>query len=108
MGNQNIDSVVLIIFLVIMLFVVVVNNLGAKYAITDYLQKRKAKNIVITREWLDFDRDTLTFTVEFTDSNGKKISTRCKIRRLAIFIDEEIFWTEPIELKTSKSKRKNT
>lgn len=76
--------------------------------LVDYLQERGAKNINVVRDWLDFDRDTKTFFVEFTHPNGNKVTTRCKIRYWSNVEDGEIFWSEPTNLKPPKAKPRQT
>ena len=106
MEIQTGKFILYVTLLIIGLFFFVVNHSDAKLTIKKYLQKKGAKDIVINREWFDFDRDTLTFSVEFIHPNGKKISARCKINHHAVFLDEEIFWSEPIEIKESKVKER--
>lgn len=96
-----------LIFLGIMLAIVIVSsivtNYTAKNIITNYLQEKGAKNIVVIRDWFDSDRNTKTFSVEFIHPNGNKISTRCKLRHVGIFVDEEMFWSEPTNLEPPKT-----
>lgn len=78
----------------------------AKNRVVTYLSERGAKNIIVRREWTIFDNSTLTFFVEFTHPNGSKGSTRCTIRTWMFYVGQEIFWSEPLELKTPKNKVK--
>ena len=76
----------------------------AKNRIVLYLSERGARNIIVRREWTVFDNGTLTFFVEFTHPNGSKGSTRCTIRTWMFYVGQEIFWSEPLELKTPKDR----
>lgn len=42
------------------------------------------------------DRDTNTYDVAFTDSQGEQRRTRCKIRRFGWFGDGEVYWRDPV------------
>jgi hypothetical protein len=75
---------------------------NARNTVIDYLHERGAKNIVVFHEWFDIDRDTMTFSVEFTHPNGNKVSSRCKLRHWGLFVDGEIFWSESINLESPK------
>jgi len=89
------SSIFLIVFFIIIGVVYFAIITTAKENILHDLQKRGATNIDIHHEWLDFDRDTLTFSVEYTNTSGDKRRTSCKIHHL----DSEIYWSGSLDLE---------
>lgn len=98
MGNTNVDLIFTIILMVIGAFVFITSHSASKNTVIEYLSKRGATDIVVTYKWFDFDRDTETFSVEFTHPNGKTISTKCKLRYWGMFANAELYWSKPTEL----------
>ena len=84
-----------IIYLIYLAFHLYLVN-AAKDTIREYLQPKGITNIDVHYEWFAFDRDTITFAVEYTMPDGNRRKNRCKMRMWFIFIDDEIFWLEPI------------
>ncbi|HMX76058.1 MAG TPA: hypothetical protein PKE35_17530 [Anaerolineales bacterium] len=105
MENEYAEWIYFGISLVIAAWIIVAINSSAKNTLIGYLRERGAKDIVVIREWLSFDR-TITFFVEFTHPDGNKISTYCKFGRLGTFEDGEIFWSVPTNLEPPKPKTK--
>ena len=60
------------------------------------LRRYHATDIAITTDWMDFDRDTFTYDVEYTDSSGKKQRNRCKVMSGNVLADDAVYWTDPI------------
>ncbi len=77
------------------------NNTSASDMISNDLRRKGARPTGISREWIDTDRDTMTYLVEYIDSNGNKISSRCKIRHTGFFLDKEIYWFDVANLGAS-------
>ena len=71
-------------------------HISAKNIIQAYLQSKGITSIDIQREWFSFDRDTMTFTVEYTAADGNRQKNRCKLHQWWIFLDNEIFWIDPL------------
>jgi hypothetical protein len=59
------------------------------------LRSRKATDIRITPDWLDFDRDTLTYDVEYTAADGTRRRNTCKVV-VGANADERVFWSDPV------------
>lgn len=91
---MNFDpSIIFLIALGILVLIIFIISLhSAKESIRHDLQLRGAKDIVIHYEWLDFDRSTMTFYVEFINSSGNKFKTRCKLHHWGLFVDNEVYW----------------
>jgi hypothetical protein len=68
----------------------------AEEKITKYLLDRGGTNLEIQRDWLNFDRYSLTFNVKYTGISGNERTTRCKLQVLGIFVSDEIFWSDPV------------
>ena len=67
-----------------------------KAEIEGSLRKYHATDIKITLDLFDYDRDTLTYDVEYRDRLGKLRTNRCKVSSLASPADEAIYWVDPI------------
>ena len=64
-----------------------------KRRINQHLIEQGATDIFISKAWTPGNRDTNTYDVAFTDSQGEQRRTRCKIR--VGFRDGEIYWNDP-------------
>ena len=64
-----------------------------KAEIEGSLRKYHARDVKITFDWFDYDRDTFTYDVEYRDREGKVHTNRCKVSPA----DESIYWVTPIE-----------
>jgi hypothetical protein len=66
----------------------------ARAMIEGDLKRRRATDVDIVADWFDFDRDTLTYDVVYTDAAGKRVRNRAKLafRPLA---DSSVFWQQP-------------
>jgi hypothetical protein len=60
------------------------------------LRRLHATDIKIMPDWLDFDRDTLTYDVEYTDGEGRRHANRCKVAFSPGRDDEVIYWQRPL------------
>ncbi|MGC1375036.1 MAG: hypothetical protein WA821_02365 [Anaerolineales bacterium] len=98
MQTQNSFSAFLILGVLVLIYVAFHLYLvsAAKSIIREYLQPKGITNIDIQSEWFTFDRDTMTFTVEYTMPDGNRRTNRCKLHQWWIFLDNEVFWVEPI------------
>lgn len=56
------------------------------------LRAQHATDIRIAQNWFDFDRDTLTYDVTFSDSIGQSQHRRCKVA-IRFGADGELFWS---------------
>ena len=85
---------------IVLVAVVILASLAAsgkdKQRINQHLVERGATDIFISRAWAPGDRDTNTYDVAFTDNQGEQRQTRCKIRRIGLFRDGEIYWKDPV------------
>jgi hypothetical protein len=54
------------------------------------LEKKGTKNIKITRELWDDDRDSITYKVEYQDGQGLQHNTTCKVNRWTA----DIYWKD--------------
>ncbi len=61
------------------------------------LLKYHATDIDIKCDWLDSDRDTLTYDVQYRDRAGKIHHNRCKVSFRGYPTDEAVYWTDPID-----------
>ena len=59
------------------------------------LRFNHATDIKIEGDWFDFDRDTLTYDVEYTDASGKRRRNRCKVG-LRVLSHQRVFWQDPL------------
>lgn len=57
-----------------------------------YLQNKNFTNIDIEKIWFDGDRDTSTYNVAYTDEQGRRHHTSCKIRDRLWESEIEIYW----------------
>lgn len=67
----------------------------AKASIEGELLRRKAADIKVRPNWLDFDRDTLTCDVEYTAADGSRKANTCKVS-LRAGADDRLFWASPL------------
>ena len=65
-----------------------------KLRIREYLQARAATNIIISKVWLDLDKNTSTYDVRYTNHQGRDCLTSCKIRT-GFLGSGEIYWRDP-------------
>ncbi len=63
-----------------------------------YLLLRGATDIAVQHEFFDFDRNTATFTVHYTGISGNRHVTRCRIRHVFLFLDDSLFWSDPLDM----------
>lgn len=61
------------------------------------LRRYHATEIEIVRDWLDADRDTVTFDVSYRDSAGALKHNRCKVSAT----EDSVFWTDPINPRST-------
>lgn len=59
------------------------------------LKSRKASDITIANDWLDFDRDTLTYDVSYRMPSGERHENRCKVS-IRLGADHEVYWQKPL------------
>jgi hypothetical protein len=63
----------------------------AKAHIIGALKRIRARNISITFDWGDFDRDTFTYDVSFTTAAGRHHRDRCKVST-RLGAGEALYW----------------
>ncbi len=63
---------------------------GQKEQIRSALQKKGAKNIVVSWMPFDFDKSNNTYFVDYEDASGGKHNTSCKIH----YWGSSIYWEE--------------
>ena len=66
-----------------------------KRRIQDYLSERGATEIVISKVWLNGQRNTSIYDVAYTDRQGVPCRTRCIIP-YGWFGDSEIYWKDSV------------
>ena len=59
------------------------------------LRRFHFKDITISPDWFDFDRDTFTYDVEYTDDTGRRVLNRCKVN-VHLLGDQMVYWQHPI------------
>ena len=59
------------------------------------LKRRKASDITISPQWLDFDRDTLTYNVSYVMPTGERHENRCKVS-IRLGADRDVYWQKPL------------
>ena len=101
MGNSIGAVFLLVVFILIVVAFMRFNNTSGKDMISDALREKGAKPTLISREWVDADRNTMSYLVEYIDSNGNKFSSRCKIRHTGLFLDKKIYWSDMVALGTA-------
>ncbi len=68
----------------------------ARSRIEAALAERGAREIEISNQWLDFDRDTLTFNVTYRTRDGRQATNRCKVP-VRLMAESSVYWEEPLE-----------
>ena len=63
--------------------------------IEEELKRRKAQDISISPQWLDFDRDTLTYSVSYVMPTGEHHENRCKVS-IRLGADRDVYWQKPL------------
>ena len=101
MENSIGEVILLGVLILIVIAFMRFNNTSGADMISDNLREKGAKPTFISREWVDVDRNTMSYIVEYIDSNGNKISSRCKIRHTGFFLDKEIYWFDVANLGAS-------
>ena len=61
------------------------------------LRRYHATDIEIARDWMDLDRDTLTFDVTYRDPSGSIKHNRCKVSTT----EDAVFWTDLISPRSA-------
>lgn len=96
MGATPIIVILGIVLVVAAIFASAAASEGDKRRINQHLIERGATDIFISRAWTPGDRDTSTYDVAFTDSQGEQRRTRCQVRRVGWFGNPEIDWEDPV------------
>jgi hypothetical protein len=60
------------------------------------LRKYHATDIEIVFDWMDFDRNTFTYDVQYRDRDGHFHRNRCKVTSRGHPADESVYWVDPI------------
>lgn len=60
------------------------------------LRKYHATDIEIEFDWMDYDRETFTYDVQYRDRSGKFHRNRCKVTSGRAIGDEAVYWVDPI------------
>jgi hypothetical protein len=68
-----------------------------KVQIEGTLRRHHATDIKIKLDWLEFDRDTFTYDVEYRDRDGKVHNNRCKVTAHPSLADDAVYWVNPID-----------
>lgn len=103
--NLDFYSLLLIVLIILTPAIYAVNIYHAKSTIQGELEAKGAKEIVVHHDWLDFDRDTFSFSVKYKDSNENKCATRCKIQRWGIFLSDEVYWSSVLDLEPKQTEQ---
>lgn len=67
----------------------------AKTCIQADLLRSGAADARIEFDWTDFDRDTFTYDVTFTDRSGQRVANRCKVAVRA-GAERTVYWARPL------------
>ena len=59
------------------------------------LSRRNVSDITIAPNWLDFDRETLTYDVSYRMPSGERHQNRCKVA-VHLWADNEVYWQKPL------------
>jgi len=70
-------------------------NDTSRAMIENDLKSHGATDVEITSKWVDYDRDTLTYDVAWTDPKGQRVRNRAKVP-IHPFADRGIYWQEPL------------
>ena len=87
--SNNSSTILGILILIIITGFKLIEYQADKTTIQENLEKKKAKNITMSKNWLDFDRGTRTFNVSYTDVDGKQHSRVCKLHYTDLYWDDE-------------------
>jgi hypothetical protein len=68
----------------------------AKALIEADLRRAGVTLIRLELDWMDFDRDTLTYDVVYDSASGRRLHTRCKVA-IRAGSDGNLYWTSPLE-----------
>jgi len=98
-----ITLLVLIVLVPIIFYIISINN--AKANISNYLLERGATDVHVSHNWLDADRDTLTFDVVYIGVKGNRKTARCKLHHWGLFVDSELYWADPLSLELVQVER---
>lgn len=71
-------------------------HMTCKSVIEGSLLRYHATDIVVKRDWMDFDRDTSTYDVEYRDTSGKLQRNRCKVTSGNVLAEDAVYWADPI------------
>lgn len=84
---------VLLLMMVFIPFVIINISQGDKNKIRKALEKKGAKNIIISSLLLDLDRSNHSYEVTYEDENGKKHQRKCKLNLWS----SSIYWQDEAE-----------
>ena len=70
------------------------HDMASAYVYGD-LAGKKARDITIRPDWLDFDRDSMTYDVEYTAADGVRKANSCKVN-VGPQTDHKVYWAHPI------------
>ena len=65
----------------------------AKAQVLGELGRLHASRIALSCEWADFDRDTVTFSVEYSAPDGVRHANECKVHTGSA----GVFWARPLK-----------
>ena len=68
----------------------------AKAQMLGELGRLHATNVVVSPDLFDFDRDTMTFDVEYTTRDGRRHANRCKVAT-SPGADGSVYWERNLE-----------
>lgn len=67
----------------------------AKAHIHADLKRARATPISIKADWMDMDRDTLTYDVVYTDARGERVHNSCKVG-IHQGVIGDVYWHTPV------------
>lgn len=67
----------------------------AKSFIEADLKRAHAAVVKVEANWMDMDRDTLTYDVVYDDASGQRKHNRCKVA-VRPGSDRKVYWSSPI------------
>lgn len=67
----------------------------AKAWIEADLIRARAVLVKLEADWMDMDRDSLTYDVVYDDSRGRRMHNRCKVAVRADS-DDKVYWRSPL------------
>jgi hypothetical protein len=68
----------------------------ARAQVLDALERIQATRAVLRPDWLDLDRGTMTYDVEYSTPDGRRHSNRCKVA-IQVGSDHAVYWERSLQ-----------